>query len=177
MKQAWPSLIGAKIGCRVKATIHDAKDLRESITMSLIKKEQEVFDAILGTKKKARPSELGDLRWRARLFGGVLPEEIMERKHVSLEERLEKLEESKGNGAMPTRLTDREEKIWEVIQRGSRGLQYCRDLEAAHINPRRKGVWKDCPRAYPAAYKESQLWRHRIQDEKSRIQRKGLASE
>jgi ribosome-binding protein aMBF1 (putative translation factor) len=49
--------------------------------MSSAKKQQDLVDAILGTKKKAHPSEPGDLHWRARSFG-----------ELSLEERVEKLE-------------------------------------------------------------------------------------
>jgi len=146
--------------------------------MNPTKEQQNLIDVILRIRKKAHPSESADLDRRARLFGGVLPQEIMQR---SLEERMEKLEASKRKAAESALLTDRERKIWEVIQRGSRGLQYCRDLEAAHIKPRRKGVWQDCPRTYPAAYQVGEPWRHRIQDEKSRIKRKaehtGLASE
>jgi hypothetical protein len=78
-------------------------------------------------------------------------------------------------------LTMRETKIWEVIKLGSQGSQYCRELDAAGIRPTRKGVWENCPRNYVAAYRESELWRHRIQDEKTKIRRKGelagLASE
>jgi hypothetical protein len=69
-------------------------------------------------------------------------------------------------------LSEREQKIWRVAQQGSRGLQYCRELEAAHIKPRKKGVWKDCPASYPAAYQQGKPWRHRIQDEKYKIRRK-----
>jgi len=81
-----------------------------------------------------------------------------------------------------TQLTDRERKIWEVAQRGSHGLIYCRELDNAGIAPLRSGVWKACPsRKYASAYKEGQPWPHRIQDEKSKVRRKaqlaGLASE
>lgn len=69
-------------------------------------------------------------------------------------------------------LSEREKKIWEVIQRGSKGATYCRELHAAGITPRKKGVWVGAPPNYIAAYKESAVWRHRIQDEKSKIRRK-----
>jgi hypothetical protein len=69
-------------------------------------------------------------------------------------------------------LTNREQKIWAVIQRGATGLKYCRELSNAGIAPLRRGVWKDCPRKYESAYLDGNLWRHRIQDEKFKIQRK-----
>ncbi len=37
-------------------------------------------------------------------------------------------------------LNDRDNKILKVIQRGSRGLQYCRELDNANISPLRSGV-------------------------------------
>jgi hypothetical protein len=65
-----------------------------------------------------------------------------------------------------------------VIQRGVKGLQYCRELDSAGIAPLRSGVWKDCPsRKYESAYKEGQPWRHRIQREKSKVQSKALRVE
>lgn len=81
-----------------------------------------------------------------------------------------------------TQLTDRERRIWKVIQRGLKSEQYCRELDNAGIAPPRTGVWKDCPsRKYVSVYREGKPWTHRIQDEKSKIQRKaqlaGLASE
>lgn len=79
-------------------------------------------------------------------------------------------------------LSERERKIWDVIQQGATSLQYCRELDNAGIAPLRGGVWKDCPsRKYESAYMEGPPWPHRIQDEKSKIRRKaqlaGLASE
>ena len=74
--------------------------------------------------------------------------------------------------ASRTELTQREGEIWGIIQRGSKGLQYCRELDRAKIAPLRRGTWKDCPRKYASAYLEGKPWRHRIQDEKSKIQHK-----
>jgi len=74
-------------------------------------------------------------------------------------------------------LTSRELRILEVIKRGARGLQYCRELDACGVGPLRTGVWKDCPRKYESAYKEGHSWRHRIQDEKFKIQRKARLAE
>jgi hypothetical protein len=74
--------------------------------------------------------------------------------------------------ATTVKLTDREKKIWEVIQRGAKGLLYCRELDNANITPPRVGVWKDGPRKYAAAYGLKGHWRHRIEDEKSKIRRK-----
>lgn len=68
----------------------------------------------------------------------------------------------------------RELKIWEVIQRGTKGRQYCRELDNANIAPLRKGVWEDGPRKYLAAYNLGKPWRHRIEDEKDKIRRKAL---
>lgn len=67
------------------------------------------------------------------------------------------------------KLTDREKKILAVIERGTSGRQYCRELDNAGIAPLRSGVWKDGPRKYLAAYDLGQPWRHRIEDEKSKI--------
>jgi hypothetical protein len=72
-------------------------------------------------------------------------------------------------------LTEREEKIWEVIRRGSKGRQYCRELDSANIAPRRDGVWKEGPRKYEAAYHLGSPWRHRIEDEKAKIRSKTQA--
>jgi hypothetical protein len=80
-----------------------------------------------------------------------------------------------------TRLTKREQKMWDVIQGGARGPQYCHELDSAGIAPLRSGNWRDCPRKYESAYLEGKPWRHRIQDEKCKVRRKaelaGLASE
>jgi len=73
-------------------------------------------------------------------------------------------------------LTDREKKIWEVGQRVAGGRQYCRELDNARIAPPRKGVWKEGPRTYLAAYNMGHPWRHRIEDEKSKIRRKVKAA-
>lgn len=78
------------------------------------------------------------------------------------------------NTSSPTvELTDRKKKIWEVIQCGSKGRQYCRELDNAGIVPPRNGVWRDGPRKYVAAYELGVPWRHRIEDEKAKIRRKG----
>ena len=70
------------------------------------------------------------------------------------------------------RLTNREKTILEVIQRGSKGLAYCRELDTEGIKCRRTRSWQRCPTTYPAAYQAGSPWRHRIQDEKSKILRK-----
>jgi len=72
----------------------------------------------------------------------------------------------------PPKLTEREKKMFDVILLGSRGMQYCRELENAGIRPRKSGAWKGAPGTYPTAYMDGEPWRHRIQDEKSRIERK-----
>jgi hypothetical protein len=83
--------------------------------------------------------------------------------------------------AHTAKLADRERAIWKVIKRGSRGRLYCRELDDAKITPLRKGIWREAPRKYLAAYDQGQPWRHRIQDEKCKIRRKAgltkLASE
>ncbi len=76
-------------------------------------------------------------------------------------------------GKQQTQLRPREQTIWDVIQRGLKGLQYCRELEAAGIRPKRVGSWKGSPSTYPAAYQAGEPYRHRVQDEKSKIRRKG----
>jgi len=72
----------------------------------------------------------------------------------------------------PQPLTNREQKLWEVIQGGTTGLQYCREVDHAGIAPPRKGIWKEGPRNYEGAYKSSDQLRHWIQNEKSKIRRK-----
>jgi hypothetical protein len=72
----------------------------------------------------------------------------------------------------PQQLTPRELKVWGVIKRGVKGLEYCRELANARIAPLQSGTWKGCPRKYESAYMEGKPWRHRIQDEKSKIRRK-----
>ncbi len=79
---------------------------------------------------------------------------------------------TKGGPSKQVQLTDREKRIWEVIQRGPEGLTYCRELDNAHVAPLRNGIWKHCPQRYTAAYKLGSPWTHRIQDEKSKIRRK-----
>jgi hypothetical protein len=75
-------------------------------------------------------------------------------------------------------LSEREGKIWAVIRQGSKGLQYCRELDRVGVKPRKSGTWKGCPGTYPAAYQMGDPWRHRIQDEKSKLRRKAeLAGE
>jgi hypothetical protein len=69
-------------------------------------------------------------------------------------------------------LSAREKRIWEVIQRGAKGLHYCRELKSAHLRPPRSWVKDGCPSEYPAAYLEGQPWRHRIQDEKTKVRHK-----
>jgi hypothetical protein len=66
-------------------------------------------------------------------------------------------------------LTSREQKIWAVIQQGFKGRLYCQALGRASIGPPRTGVWSNAPRTYLAAYDQGTPWRHRIQDEKSKI--------
>jgi hypothetical protein len=69
-------------------------------------------------------------------------------------------------------LTDREKTIWTVIRQGLKGMRYCRELDDAGIKSRKSGSWKGCPGTYPAAYQAGAPWRHRIQDEKTKIRRK-----
>ena len=69
-------------------------------------------------------------------------------------------------------LTDREKAILAVIKRGSKGRQYCRELDGAGIAPSRTGIWQGAPRSYLSAYDSGQPWRHRIEVEKSRIKAK-----
>lgn len=80
-----------------------------------------------------------------------------------------KLVEQIGAGV---RLTLRERKVWNVIQQGSRGKQYCRELHNARLKPCKSWVDDDCPSNYIEAYREGQPWRKRIQDEKHRIKNK-----
>jgi hypothetical protein len=77
-----------------------------------------------------------------------------------------------GRGNRPPKLTAREMKILQVIQQDVKGLQYCRELDHASIAPKRTGVWKDAARKYVQTYCMGALWRHRIEDEKSKILRK-----
>lgn len=69
-------------------------------------------------------------------------------------------------------LTKREKKLWDVIRRGARGLRYCGEVDNEGIRIRTTGSWKGAPSTYAAAYRVGEPWRHRIQDEKSKITRK-----
>jgi hypothetical protein len=105
------------------------------------------------------------------LFAGKLPHE----EATELDEELTRLEASLlARGARPSpRLTDREQTIWAAIEKnpGAEGLDYCRLLDKAHIQPRK--AWKDkgCPSTYVKAYGDLR-WRQRINDEKSKLLRK-----
>jgi hypothetical protein len=68
-------------------------------------------------------------------------------------------------------LNKREQKIWEVVQRGLKGAQYCRELHNADVRPRKSWTDRDCPGTYPSAYLEVR-WRQMVQDEKTKISRK-----
>jgi hypothetical protein len=70
------------------------------------------------------------------------------------------------------RLTEREENIWTIIQRGPKGRLYCRELDGAGIRIRKVGIWKGAPPTYTAAYDADKPWRHRIEDEKYKIKQK-----
>ena len=70
------------------------------------------------------------------------------------------------------KLTAREENLWNVIQRMSKGRQYCREVDGAGIPIRKTGVWKGAPRTYLAAYDAGKPWCHRIEDEKFKVKRK-----
>ena len=72
-----------------------------------------------------------------------------------------------------TKLTDREQKIWEVIQRGTEGAEYSRELHNAGLRPRKGWIKRGCPGTYTAAYMDPDThWRQMVQDEKSKISRK-----
>jgi hypothetical protein len=95
------------------------------------------------------------------------------KRHVTLAHLIAKPQESTARSSAPqSQLNDREQKIWEVIRAGPRGMQYCRELEKAGIRPRKKGAWTGAPGTYLAAYTEGQQWRQRIQNEKSKIKQK-----
>jgi len=79
--------------------------------------------------------------------------------------------------AKEVELTEHEENIWTVIQRGSKGRQYCRELDGAGIKIRRAGIWKGAPLGYVASYDAGKSWRHRIEDEKYKIKRKAKLAE
>jgi hypothetical protein len=75
-----------------------------------------------------------------------------------------------------SRLGDREKKIWKVIQRGSKGPQYCRELDNEKVSPRTRWKRDGCPSTYLAAfYHPDPTWRQRIQNEKSKVHRKALS--
>jgi hypothetical protein len=123
-------------------------------------------------------AEEDDRTWDRALGRAILPRKVKRQ-----EEEIKKLKEQI-NTPHVTRtpvLTDREKNIWNVIQRMSKGRQYCREVDGAGIEIQRKGVWKGAPPTYIAAYDAGKPWRHRIEDEKSKIKRKAklakLASE
>jgi hypothetical protein len=87
-------------------------------------------------------------------------------------EELGKLLSSRRNLSLEVHaLTGREKKIWEVVQRGSRGMQYCRELHAAGLRPRRRWITRNCPGTYIAAGRDK-YWLGMIQDEKSKVRHK-----
>jgi hypothetical protein len=74
---------------------------------------------------------------------------------------------------LPSSLSDHERRVWEVIQRGSRGAQYLRELHAAGLRPRKSWREHGCPSTYTGiATDNDPKWRQRAQDEKSKIRRK-----
>ena len=72
-------------------------------------------------------------------------------------------------------LTGRERKIVKVIERGVKGLTYCRELDRASMRPRRSWLERGCPGRYAEAYRDSN-WRQAIQEEKSYIARKARST-
>jgi len=100
-----------------------------------------------------------------------------QQKFSTLEQRAERIVNSifrlaPGRTARNSSLTEREKKIWTVIARGVKGLQYCRELDSEGVRPPRTGVWRGAAGKYSAAFKMGAPWPHRIQDEKSKIRKK-----
>lgn len=71
---------------------------------------------------------------------------------------------------------DRERQMRFVIQKGVKGLEYCRLLDQEGIKP--PPTWKDeaCPATYTEAYKSGPKWQKRIQDEKSKLSLRGVSN-
>ena len=105
-----------------------------------------------------------------RVLDKALERALLPRKVKRLEEEIKDLSLRRTSV-----LTEREKKISAVILSGSKGMQYCRELDAAGIKPRRTGSWKDGPGTYLGAYKDK-YFRQRVQDEKSKIRRKAELS-
>jgi hypothetical protein len=61
----------------------------------------------------------------------------------------------------------RDERIYEIIEMGYTGLDYCRQMDTRGIN----GLWKDFP-GYEKAYKADARWKALITSEKDRITRR-----
>jgi len=76
--------------------------------------------------------------------------------------------------AKQVQLKRREQGIWNVIQRMSKGRQYCREEDGVDIRIQKTGVWRGAPPTYTAAYDAGKPWRHRIEDEKCRIKRRAM---
>lgn len=130
----------------------------------------EVVERIKEPMERAQRRGVGDFRI------GFEQEKEAARQAATAEPPVEL--QKKSRAGEQVHLTQREEKIWGVIQLGSSGSQYCRELENAGIRPPRTGIWKGCPAGtYPAAYRLGEPWRHRIQDEKSKIKRKAKLAE
>jgi hypothetical protein len=74
-------------------------------------------------------------------------------------------------------LSVREQKIWEVIQRGLTGKQYLRELHRAGLRPRQSWTDRGCPATYARIAEDDvdPKWRQAAQDEKSKIRRKAEA--
>ena len=61
----------------------------------------------------------------------------------------------------------RDQAIFEIIQAGYEGLDYCREMDRRGI----RGKWENFP-GYANAYKESHDWKTKIWSEKDRIARR-----
>jgi hypothetical protein len=91
---------------------------------------------------------------------------LLPRKVKRLKEQIKKM-----NLKRIPALKERDVKILAVIQAGSKGMQYCREVQNAGVKPHRAWIKDSCPGTYPGAYLEPK-WRQRINDEKSKIRRK-----
>ena len=80
--------------------------------------------------------------------------------------------ESKSTNKQQKPLTDREQKIWGVIQHGSVGAQYLRELHDAGLRPPKRWVERGCPGTYRGIAAEKSNWRQSAYDEKCKVRRK-----
>jgi hypothetical protein len=180
--QSQLSTAQAQIGYLTQGIVRwllDNPAAKENVHVFALQERLAELHSIITRRAKRNYSTEDGPQWGATL---ARVRSLLKKTNIPGEELADQLpKELPGTAPEPAQLMDRERRIWDVIQRGASGPQYCRELDNAGIAPPRKGIWREGPRRYEAAYKSGEPWRHWIQNEKYKIRRKaelaGLASE